>query len=257
MNKLFILLFICISLHSKAEKDTAFYQYLKGNNLKLESFQLLKSIVENNEQLTVEEWKDFFTLSKTFNDTSSIKKIRYEMLGNDTTNIIRAFLISLHFNIESLSAACLGLIQEKCSIKTYQIFEEFFDVIYRDKVMNLRHPELQNIGHYIEKLESKKAWLAGLLSVFVPGLGTIYMLQTKTGIAQMFNTTILALLPAEMLLKTVGFSLGATIGIVLIVPFYISNIYSAYHIKKTELKKCHKELKNEVLRYCDYQFSSF
>ena len=155
MNKLFILLFICISLNSKAEKDTAFYQYLKDHNLKLESFQLLKSVVENNEQLTVEEWTDFFTLSKTFNDTTSIKKIRCEMLGNDTTNIVRAFLISLHFNVESLSAACLGLVKEKCSVKTYQIFEEFFDVIYRNKVMNLRHPELQNIGHYIQKLESK------------------------------------------------------------------------------------------------------
>jgi hypothetical protein len=256
MNKFFGLFFLFISLHLQAEIDSLFYAHLKESKLDLERYQLLKLELSGKHYLGVEQLKDYLMLCRNYNDSNALANVELKQYAQDTSIMVRAFFIGIHFRNEHFCEASLMLIKEHCIVRNYLVFQEFFDVMYRSKTKSIAHSEFQNIGEYIRKLERKKAWIAGLLSTVIPGLGKVYMLQSKTGFAEMFNLLVLGFVPIEILIKGAQITAGAVVGIALFVPFYLSNIYSAYHLKQSELKKCHQELRNEVVRYCDYQYMS-
>lgn len=257
MNKTCFIVFMLLTRAVFAtEFDSLFYAHLKNNNLHLERYSFLKQELKDGAALAKETSLDYYKLIRMFNDSASFSNINFEQLSKDTSNLKLGYYLSIHFRNQAISNYFLAHLKPSISTSTFQVLNECYEVMYQSKTSGIHHSEFANIQGYRQQMERKKAWLAALLSAVLPGMGKVYLGQKQTGYTELAMCLLLGIVPVEILLVGGVITAGVIVGAALFIPFYISGIYGAAVVKRAELRRCNRELKNEVQAYCDFMFTA-
>ena len=105
---------------------------------------------------------------------------------------------------------------------------------------------VRKLCHQMPK-PKKSAWVAGLLSAAVPGMGKIYAGQKKNGLSILYTLAPLGLLVAENIYR-IGFKKTQTICFASVFAvFYIGNIVGSAYSPKAFYENQHEKFRKDVL----------
>lgn len=257
MNKAILLVFIFSNnLVFASDFDSVFYAHLKENGLHLERFAFLKEELQARRILDKEKTHDFYKLIRLQEDSLLFSKLELEQLSNDSSNLKLGYYLSIHFKNEGLGKQFLYLLKTKVSASSYEFLHACYDVTFSTNFVSVKHTEFDNIQQYRFQMEKKKAWIAAMLSALIPGMGKVYLGQKQTGFTEFVMFMTVGMVPLEMMLLGGVITAGVIVGVGLFLPFYFSGIYTAYLVRKTELKRTERELKNEIQNYCNFLFAA-
>jgi hypothetical protein len=260
LNCIFFLISILLCLAcptaSSAQSDAAFLKYLGTNGLQREHHAYLMALK-----------------GRMPSDSLHYLFAKYDLDQQKDSLFLTAYTESKMLFVQdtqAFNAACIYFLKSKSADQNFwfnsfdpSLVNATAREIHTTYLASLR-PFAADIHQIPEKLqpdfmayrkaESKKAWVAGTLSAFVPGLGKLYAGRTQSFILTFTGCAVYAVQSYESIRKFGPknayslFTLGA-FGV-----FYVANIYGSIHAVKVKKKETRKQFLIHAADY--YHFTS-
>ncbi|MFM9986211.1 MAG: hypothetical protein ACKVOK_13315 [Flavobacteriales bacterium] len=256
-NKIFLFLFIAVSVNLSAQFDPGFIRHVSNLGLKVEHKAYIESkdpihardsthyylgkfhFQYQQDSLFLDEWfkaKTLFT-----QDTGFISLACIHFL--DARNDARDMWFGQALDIRQCGAAkaCFGI---------YSLGLDPFDTSYSYLPMDDRMKS--SLLRY-QKIVDRRPWKAAILSAVVPGMGKVYAGRSKAGILGLVGTLMFGVQAWESYRKLGVQHPLSIINISILGLFYGANIFGG----AMEVKRVRLERKNQFYKYASRYYHSY